>query len=92
MNTKRQTIWLVSMLSLMVVLSAYYLFTQDIGGKNQVSDATNLQNVAEVTTPEGELATEVSGTNEDGSTYEISSLDQEVLQQLLADGYFELIS
>jgi stage III sporulation protein AH len=30
MNTKRQTIWLVSMLSLMVVLSAYYLFTEDV--------------------------------------------------------------
>jgi len=32
MNSKRQTIWLVSMLSLMVVLSAYYLFTDDAGG------------------------------------------------------------
>lgn len=31
MNGKRQTIWLVSMLSLMVVLSAYYLFTEDSG-------------------------------------------------------------
>lgn len=31
MNTKRQTIWLVSMLSLMVVLSAYYLFTDNVG-------------------------------------------------------------
>lgn len=30
MNNKRQTIWLVSMLSLMVVLSAYYLFTEDV--------------------------------------------------------------
>ncbi|SFK93879.1 stage III sporulation protein AH [Paenibacillus sp. 1_12] len=30
MNSKRQTIWLVSMLSLMVVLSAYYLFTEDV--------------------------------------------------------------
>ena len=29
MNNKRQTIWLVSMLSLMVILSAYYLFTGD---------------------------------------------------------------
>ncbi|WP_019639063.1 SpoIIIAH-like family protein [Paenibacillus fonticola] len=29
MKSKRQTIWLVSMLSLMVVLSAYYLFTED---------------------------------------------------------------
>ena len=31
MNNKRQTIWLVSMLSLMVILSAYYLFTDDSG-------------------------------------------------------------
>ncbi|MGQ8874608.1 SpoIIIAH-like family protein [Paenibacillus sp. TSA_86.1] len=31
MNNKRQTIWLVSMLSLMVILSAYYLFTEDSG-------------------------------------------------------------
>lgn len=30
MNSKRQTIWLVSMLSLMVVLSAYYLFTDRV--------------------------------------------------------------
>lgn len=30
MNSKRQTVWLVSMLSLMVVLSAYYLFTDDV--------------------------------------------------------------
>lgn len=29
MDTKRQTIWLVSMLSLMVILSAYYLLTED---------------------------------------------------------------
>ncbi|WP_433946345.1 SpoIIIAH-like family protein [Paenibacillus sp. SN-8-1] len=29
MKTNRQTIWLVSMLSLMVILSAYYLFTED---------------------------------------------------------------
>lgn len=31
MKSKRQTIWLVSMLSLMVILSAYYLFTEDSG-------------------------------------------------------------
>lgn len=30
MNSKRQTVWLVSMLSLMVVLSAYYLFTDNV--------------------------------------------------------------
>ncbi|OAB44151.1 SpoIIIAH-like family protein [Paenibacillus glacialis] len=40
MNNKRQTIWLVSMLSLMVVLSAYYLFTEDSGtSKVPVADS-----------------------------------------------------
>ncbi|AWB45099.1 hypothetical protein DCC85_13280 [Paenibacillus sp. CAA11] len=33
MKSKRQTIWLVSMLSLMVILSAYYLFTEDSSTK-----------------------------------------------------------
>ncbi|PAK53485.1 SpoIIIAH-like family protein [Paenibacillus sp. 7541] len=41
MNNKRQTIWLVSMLSLMVVLSAYYLFTDDPGSTTPpVADST----------------------------------------------------
>ncbi|MCR8633952.1 SpoIIIAH-like family protein [Paenibacillus radicis (ex Xue et al. 2023)] len=44
MNSKRQTIWLVSMLSLMVVLSAYYLFTEDVNnlqfGSNQTTKST----------------------------------------------------
>lgn len=30
MNSRRQTVWLVSMLGLMVVLSAYYLFTDEV--------------------------------------------------------------
>lgn len=34
MNTKRQTIWLVSMLSIMVILSAYYLFNGQSEDKN----------------------------------------------------------
>lgn len=38
MNTKRQTIWLVSMLGLMVVLSAYYLFTDDVNNMDVVSE------------------------------------------------------
>jgi stage III sporulation protein AH len=36
MNAKKQTIWLVSMLGLMVILSAYYLFTED---PNQLPNA-----------------------------------------------------
>lgn len=42
MNTKRQTIWLVSMLGLMVVLSAYYLFTDDVN-KMDVASEDDLQ-------------------------------------------------
>lgn len=40
MNKKRQTVWLVSMLSIMVVLSAYYLFTDDL---NEMDMAANQQ-------------------------------------------------
>lgn len=38
MKSKRQTIWLVSMLSLMVILSAYYLFTEDSATKGKNPD------------------------------------------------------
>ncbi|CAH1210254.1 Stage III sporulation protein AH [Paenibacillus plantiphilus] len=41
MNTKRQTIWLVSMLSLMVILSAYYLFTEDVDPTNDMLTEAN---------------------------------------------------
>lgn len=43
MNGKRQTIWLVSMLSLMVVLSAYYLFTEDSGASVPKDTAGTIQ-------------------------------------------------
>jgi stage III sporulation protein AH len=46
MNTKRQTIWLVSMLSLMVVLSAYYLFTDTVGEVENVSETDGSQQFA----------------------------------------------
>lgn len=43
MKGKRQTIWLVSMLSLMVVLSAYYLFTEDTGTSIPKETAGSMQ-------------------------------------------------
>ena len=43
MNTKRQTIWLVSMLSLMVILSAYYLFTDNVGEVDLASEQDGQQ-------------------------------------------------
>lgn len=61
MNNKRQTIWLVSMLSLMVVLSAYYLFTQDAGVKvDSVADKTKVMDGKTTSTPGTNGANEVT--------------------------------
>ncbi|UHA72875.1 SpoIIIAH-like family protein [Paenibacillus sp. 481] len=65
MNTRRQTIWLVSMLSLMVVLSAYYLFTGDTTGQvKEMADKTQMDNkrgdATEVTQLPSVQITEVS--------------------------------
>lgn len=43
MNNRRQTIWLVSMLSLMVILSAYYLFTEDAPSATKTADKAGVQ-------------------------------------------------
>lgn len=72
MNSKRQTIWLVSMLSLMVVLSAYYLFTEDSGSsktpKTPVADSQQVsgadkssakETASKTTTESGVEVTEV---------------------------------
>lgn len=81
MNTKRQTIWLVSMLSLMVVLSAYYLFTEDTSApaKQTVDNVRTEQMLKGDATEVGQLpeikVTEVStghgsdpsSTNKDGA-------------------------
>jgi stage III sporulation protein AH len=81
MNTRRQTIWLVSMLSLMVVLSAYYLFTEDLGtgspeGKQAATDEHGI--VVDEVEPGSEWAADGS----DGLTEE----EAEVLRQLEAQG------
>ncbi len=93
MNNKRQTIWLVSMLSLMVILSAYYLFSEDApstndaaGGANQiVEDAGKVSvidpggvTVQQVDQMEDETADEeTEATGSDGG---VSPSDQEVLK------------
>ncbi|WP_338551839.1 SpoIIIAH-like family protein [Paenibacillus sp. KS-LC4] len=81
MNTKRQTIWLVSMLSLMVVLSAYYLFTQDASSPDLLTD--NTQQERAVT----QGATEAAGSGivvdevQHGADNGLSAADKEVLEQ-----------
>jgi stage III sporulation protein AH len=69
MNNKRQTIWLVSMLSLMVILSAYYLFTEDVAAPTDNAigtEQTNLTDAGNVSTanPEGAVVTEVDQVTE----------------------------
>ncbi|MEX1029367.1 MAG: SpoIIIAH-like family protein [Paenibacillaceae bacterium] len=63
MNTKRQTIWLVSMLSLMVILSAYYLFTDNVDEMNtvsQIEDSEQLASIDEVILDEQPIGDELS--------------------------------
>jgi stage III sporulation protein AH len=65
MNNKRQTIWLVSMLSLMVILSAYYLFTEDVSPAQNASDNTEQTGVLDPTSspekkPDGMQVTEIN--------------------------------
>lgn len=74
MNNKRQTIWLVSMLSLMVILSAYYLFTEDTAPLDNASSPEQIEVVgadkASTTNSEGVVVTEVegiTGTETDGA-------------------------
>ena len=70
MTNKRQTIWLVSMLSLMVVLSAYYLFTEDTGTSSQVAETQQIKG-----TPSD--AQEASATN---------PLDGLVMNEVVTEG------
>ena len=74
MNTKRQKIWLVSMLSLMVVLSAYYLFTDDIG---KVSDPDSQKGNMTAT---GQLEETYDSQFADDDQYVLS--DEEILAQV----------
>ncbi len=74
MNTRRQKIWLVSMLSLMVVLSAYYLFTDDIG---QVSDPDSQDGNM---TAAGHLEATYDSQFADDEHYVLS--DEEILAQV----------
>jgi stage III sporulation protein AH len=67
MNTKRQTIWLVSMLSLMVILSAYYLFTEDVDTADMLTDGTHKEQTAQ------NGATEASGGQAGQNAAEASS-------------------
>lgn len=90
MNAKRQTIWLVSMLSLMVILSAYYLFTEDVNSIDLTSSKPQ-QDEIKVMTQESnsQLNVNAKGANVNTNAVKSSSgqlTDQQVLKQLAAQG------
>ncbi|MEF2964458.1 SpoIIIAH-like family protein [Paenibacillus sp. M1] len=74
MKTKRQTVWLVSMLSLMVILSAYYLFTEDSPAKNQAADGQQVTTMDNATTEQ---------TATDG---DLNTGDDVILSEVTGDG------
>jgi stage III sporulation protein AH len=75
-NSKRQTVWLVSMLSLMVVLSAYYLFTEDVSELN-MADGLNGK---EITMNSIELNGQTGANNLAGAA-DGKSADQLILEK-----------
>ncbi|XID94147.1 SpoIIIAH-like family protein [Paenibacillaceae bacterium WGS1546] len=89
MNNKRQTIWLVSMLSLMVILSAYYLFTEDAPSTNPAGGGSGHLLESSGANPDGVEITQIdtltddetSGVSAEGITEEGDAVeDQEVLK------------
>jgi len=93
MNNKRQTIWLVSMLSLMVILSAYYLFSEDAPSTNKAAGGPNqvIEDAGKVaaTDPDGVTVQQVDQMTDEltdaetgavGTGDAVSPEDQEVLK------------
>ncbi|MBP1999436.1 stage III sporulation protein AH [Paenibacillus shirakamiensis] len=79
MKSNRQTIWLVSMLSLMVILSAYYLFTEDSGptaktprmadGQQVMNQDANTTKTTALNTKNNDvIATEITDSKDTTST------------------------
>lgn len=91
MNSKRQTIWLVSMLSLMVVLSAYYLFTEDVNeldftavssGTTEMVLNTNDLNSAQLASSGAAGSESVDGAEAAPVSGTISEAEANVLKQV----------
>ncbi|MBB6635529.1 SpoIIIAH-like family protein [Cohnella thailandensis] len=86
MNNRRQTIWLVSMLSLMVILSAYYLFTEDVHPagqpvhqeaqtEEQAAGESSGVTITQIETAPGKEGTTTDGTATDGTATDEPTTD-----------------
>jgi len=90
MNKKRQTVWLVSMLSIMVVLSAYYLFTDDGGDVDQAANGDANSIVVDLLNDEGMLewtddmttALEDANPTGDKAAEETALTDEDILERV----------
>lgn len=88
MNTKRQTIWLVSMLSLMVVLSAYYLFTQDLDDADKLSGSNPPAEDVSEASGDGDTLVVDEVTQEEGAATQ-GLTDEQILAMVESQGYGE---
>lgn len=77
MNTKRQTVWLVSMLSIMVVLSAYYLFTNDVNDMDVAGEQLLDHHI---------VIDEIDEHTHHEEVVETGRTDEEILQQVQSQG------
>lgn len=77
MNTKRQTVWLVSMLSIMVVLSAYYLFTNDVNDMDVAGEKLLDHHI---------VIDEIDEHTHHEEVVETGRTDEEILQQVQSQG------
>jgi len=84
MNTKRQTIWLITMLSLMVVLSAYYLFTNDI---DDTADMAADAGWTEQDGTESEAGGVIVNDTTQQGDFTLSAADQDILKKLEAEDF-----
>jgi stage III sporulation protein AH len=86
MYTKRQTVWLVSMLSLMVVLSAYYLFTEDVNELNPEATQVTLNEVKidqkDISKLDAEKIIKETAAAQDKQNASSTQVDAEVLKKM----------
>lgn len=91
MVLKKQTIWLLTMLTLMVVLSAYYLYnpgeTQPVGLDENKEDNNWLETIGEIDMD----LTSFSGM-EQGGFFHAYRLEREVLQAKQLDEFQKIVS
>lgn len=95
MKTNRQTIWLVSMLSLMVILSAYYLFTEDSavkapkvaeGQQVSVQDKTDAKDTALTPAKDEVIVTDVTDSSDKTSAVDPGNADNAKKDTAKKDG------